>query len=623
MFALDKLNSNMKEEQNEQSRANNEPVLPRIRQGPDRQYVALICAGLALATLFAYEPIRYNTFVEHDDDVYVTENPHINGGITAESVVWALTNPHASMWHPLTSLSHMLDCQLFGLNPFWHHLTNLFFHVANALLLFLILKSITAAVWPSLFVAAVFALHPLNVESVAWAAERKNVLSGLFWMLTIAVYIWYAQWPHMRRYLLVILVFGLCIMTKPTVVTLPFVLLLLDYWPLDRWQRESQDNGTDSPQSIRRSGIYQRFSARRLIIEKVPLFLLAAFLSIVTFVFQKAGGVVAATEHMPLGIRISNALVSYLTYIGKVVYPSRLAVLYLHPREYPPLWLPILCFIILIGISLIIYKLGRAYLAIGWLWYIGTLVPVIGLVQAGNQSRADRYTYLPAIGLLIMASWGIAELLRRWRYRSLGLSISACLLLVVLSMCTRRQVQYWQNDLTLFGHAAKVTKNNYVMLNNYGESLLKRGQPDEAIEQFRETLCVHPEYHMAHNNLGVACAVKGKMDQAIEHYTTALRLEPENVEIYNNIGKALFSQGKFEQALQYFTKAVQINPRYADVHCNLGVVLHKLGRINEAIKHYEEALRLQPDFPAARKNWEKAVAVRSRHLIQKQSEAGE
>jgi len=378
-----------------------------------------ICLALVLATFIAYEPMRHNGFVNYDDDVYVTENRNVNRGITAESVFWAFTNPHRSMWHPLTSLSHMLDCQLFGLVPFWHHLTSLLFHIAGTLLLFWILKRMTGAVWLSAFVAAVFALHPLNVESVAWVAERKSVLSSFFWMLTIAAYLRYAERPGIDRYLLVVLVFCLALMAKPMVVTLPFALLLLDYWPLGRFQWGRQSREESSMQSESAKVSYRNSPSWRLVVEKIPLFILSAVLSVITFIAQKSGGAVMWTDSLPLNFRIPNALVSYLTYIGKMFWPSRLAVFYPHPRGTVSIWLAVVVALLLLALSIWVIRSARSrrYLLVGWLWYLGTLVPVVGLVQAGGQARADRYMYLPMIGLLIIITWGLCELAAKWRYR--------------------------------------------------------------------------------------------------------------------------------------------------------------------------------------------------------------
>ena len=499
---------------------------------PDKLNIVLIYVVLSAATIIAYAPMRDNDFVGFDDDVYVTENPHVNCGITSESILWAFTKPHCSMWHPLATLSHMLDCELFALAAFWHHLTSLLFHIAGTLLLFGILKKMTAAVWPSAFVAAVFALHPLNVESVAWVAERKNILSGFFWMLTIAAYIQYAEQPGIKRYLLLVLTFCLALMSKPTIVTLPFVLLVLDYWPLNRFQWTSQSRaevvtnnfGRNLPQSEPTKIVYQRYSTLHLLGEKIPLFILSAILSIITFIAQKSGGVLKSWESFPVNVRISNAPVCYVSYIVKMVYPSRLAILYPHPGNTLPTWQPIVSLLIIVAISAgVIYMARRrGYLVAGWLWYLGTLVLVIGLIQAGGQAMADRYTYLPAIGILIMVAWSAAELADRWHRLKIVLTITAVTILAVLLVCTRTQLRYWQNGFTLFGHAVKVTENNTVMLNNLAWFLATTRDteiqnPSDAVKYARRA-CELTNYKEPAilDTLAAAYAAAGRFTEAIE-----------------------------------------------------------------------------------------------------------
>lgn len=566
----------------------------------NKHYLFLIYVALALATIIAFEPVRHNDFVNYDDQRYVTENPHVKAGITRESVVWAFTTPHFGMWHPLTSISNMLDCQLFGLDPFWHHLTNVLFHLANTLLLFGILKSMTGTVWSSAFVAAVFALHPLNVESVAWLAERKNVLSGFFWILTIAAYTRYAEHPSIGKYLLVVSIFSLGLMAKPTVVTLPFALLLLDWWPLGRFQLGSQSPNKALPQCESVKVRYQKSSTWPLVKEKIPLFILAAVLSVITFFTQQSVGAVFPVKHLPLDSRIANALVSYIRYIGKMIYPSSLAVFYPHPIDRLPLWQPIVCFMILAVVSAgIIYKArSRNYLAMGWLWYLGTLVPVIGLVQVGEQAMADRYTYLPSIGIYIMVAWGAAELLAKWRYRKTGLGLTACIVLAALLICTLTQVRYWQNNLTLFGHAVAVTENNYIMHNDYGAALHRKGRLDEALTQYKESLRIAPQYSRAQNNLGVVYLLKGKTEQAIACWNEALKYKPDNAEVINNLAwvRATQENPNFcdsDKAIQLAKRACDLTnydkPNTLDT---LAVAYAAAGKFLQAIETAKKALQL-------------------------------
>jgi tetratricopeptide (TPR) repeat protein len=609
-----------------------------MKQASDRRYVLLIYVILVLATVIAFEPLRYNNFVEYDDDVYVTDNSHVSGGINFDSVAWAFATPHAGNWHPLTWLSHMLDCQLFGLNPLWHHLTSLLFHIANTLLLFWVLKRTTDRVWLSAFVAAVFALHPLHVESVAWVAERKDVLSGFFWMLTIIAYVRYAQRPAVGRYLLVILALCLGLMAKPMVVTLPFVLLLLDYWPLCRFRWAYQNQGEDL-QRYKFMGVRcAKSSFGRLVVEKIPLFALVVVSAVVTFVVQQGAGAMKPGERFSLGIRIANALVSYLSYIARIFYPTRLAVLYPHPGNRLPVWQPIVSAVILVVISAVVIYMGRRwrYFVVGWLWYLGTLVPVIGLVQVGSQAMADRYTYLPSIGIFIIVAWGTAELLTGWRYRRIVLGIPAVVVLSVLLICTRLQAGYWKENFTLFGHALEVTENNSIMHNNFGNALRDKGRFDEAVMHFDEALRINPQYLNARNNkakafldmgradeaivifselvrvsekpyevyndLGMAYAQKGKLDLAIENYNEALKLKPDYVKSMNNLGWALKQIGKIDQAIKQWEKALKLEPDYAKAHYSMGLVLAQQGKYDDAIKHFSDALRTKPDWAEAHYN---------------------
>ena len=521
--------------------------MSRARGKSENPQILLIYLGLVLATAIAFEPVRHNDFVSYDDAMYVTENPRVNEGVNHKSLRWAFTTTHASNWHPLTWLSHMLDCELFGLNPLWHHLVNLLLHTANTLLLFWVLARLTGAVWASGFVAAAFALHPLHVESVAWVAERKDVLSALFWMLTIVAYIRYAQRASIWRFSLVFLVLGVGLTAKPMLVTLPFVLLLLDYWPLRRFQKST---------------------VRRLICEKIPLFILTMVSSIVTYVAQESTGATEMVQNLALTTRINNALVCYLGYITKMIYPSGLAVLYPHPGASLPVWQPIVSITALVVITAgIIYLAGRGrrYLAVGWLWYLGTLVPVIGLVQVGRQCMADRYTYLPSVGLFIIAVWGAAELSVKWRYRKVVLSTSALLVLGALSVCTRTQVRHWRNNFTLCERALSATENNAVM----------------------------------HYSLGNAFRSADKLDEAVTQYRRALRIEPNHSRTHGNLANALLLQAKIEEAAEHYRQAVQLDPNYLNARYNLGLALSKQGKFTEAITQYHHVLALEPDNAAA------------------------
>ncbi len=556
-------------------------------------YVLLIYLALLVSVLVAYEPLRRNDFVNYDDDKYITENPHVLAGITRDSVIWAFTEPHFHMYHPLTSLSHMLDCELFGLNPFWHHASSLLFHMLNALLLFWVVKRMTGFVWASAFVAAVFALHPLQVDSVAWVAERKSVLSGFFWILTMAAYVRYAEHPHVGRYFLVAAVYALALMSKPVVVTLPFVLLLLDYWPLHRLRRKPGENADLG--KLR----YQQFSAGRLVMEKLPLFILSAILSVITFVVQHSGGIVLPLGRIPVKYRIANAFVAYLKYIEKFIWPHKLAVFYPHPAYRISMVTAVVCALVFILISAMFIYLGRRkrYLAVGWLWFVGMLVPVIGIVQAGDQAMADRYMYIPIIGLLMIIAWGAAELGAKWQYGRIGLGISAALVLVVLSVCTRMQLKHWQNSVALFKRALAVTKDNSRAHEGYATTMMKEGKLDEAVTHYKEALRIEPRLYAVHTNLGLVLLQQGKIDEAAACFRLALRLKPDFPFALNNLGILLAGQGKIDEAITCVEKAIQSDPDYPLSYYTMARIKTQQKEYSQAIEYLEAALQRKPDWP--------------------------
>jgi tetratricopeptide (TPR) repeat protein len=581
-------------------------ICPLMEHTPKKLHLPLIYAVLALVTIIAFEQVRLNEFIGYDDDRYVTENPQVKAGMTPESVHWALTTTAIGYWHPLALLSHMLDCELFGLEPSRHHLTSLFFHVANTLLLFWVLKRMTGAVWASSFVAAVFAIHPLHVESVAWISERKDVLSGLFWMLTIAAYVRYAERPSVGRYLMVVLGLSAGLMAKPMVVTMPFVLLLLDFWPLGRFS---------TPQAEPVTPNYRKSMTYRLIGEKIPLFVLTAVLCVVTYIVPKSRGVAVSMEFVSLNSRIENALVSYVSYIWKMLNPSRLAVLYPHPGDSLPVWKTIVCLLTLVVVSAGIVYLGRRrrYLAVGWLWYLGTLLPVIGLVQAGAQAMADRYTYLPSIGILIMIAWGVSDLVAKWRYRRIGLGVTAGIVLTTLAICTRVQLRHWRNNLALFGHALKVTENNYVMHSNYGGALFEEGRFDEALAHFNEALRINPQYSDARRNVGIVLLRQGKIDEAIAAFAEVLSYRGEWPITHNYLGLAQAQKGEFELAVQNYNAALQFKPDYVEALKNLGIALKEQGKTNEAINKWRAGLEIEADNPDIHYNMGTVMAEQSRY----------
>ena len=559
---------------------------------------------LTVATLAVFWQVHDHEFINFDDPQYITENRHVQGGLSPDGVVWAFTTAHASNWHPLTWLSHMLDVELYGLNPRGHHLTNVFLHLLNTLLLFFILQRMTGALWRSGFVAALFALHPLHVESVAWVAERKDVLSTLFWLLTLWAYTWYVEGPKFTRYLLALFSFALGLMAKPMLVTLPFVLLLLDYWPLGRIQA-GQVEGADraeTPTSIPSNK--QMLQTLRLVWEKVPFFLLAAASSIVTFLVQQRGGALTSLEVFPFKVRLANALVSYARYMGKMFWPQKLAVLYPHPGYTLPIWQIAGAGLLLFLISFLVIRAGRRYpyLAVGWLWFLGTMVPVIGLVQVGAQAMADRYTYIPLIGLCIIISWGVAELVAGWRYRRVVLAVATGAAILALTICTFIQLRHWRSATALFEHAIEVTSDNYVAHNNLGNKLAAQGNIDEAIAHYSEALRINPAHAKAYYNLGIALAKQGKYEVAIAHYSKALQLKPDYVDAHNNLGLTLMEQGKFHEAIAHYTRAIHIDPKYEIAHNNLGVALDEQGNHTEALAHYSRAIELNPQYAEAHNN---------------------
>ncbi len=555
------------------------------KQVRSKLYVFLIYLALAVSTFIAYEPVRHNDFVRYDDHIYVTENPNVTGGITRQSIIWAFTEPHAHMWHPLTTLSHILDCQLFGLNPRGHHLISVLFHTVNSLLLFWILKEMTGTIWASAFVAGVFAMHPLQVESVAWVAERKTVLSGLFWFLTMAVYVWYTKQPAIRRYILLCGTYALCIMTKPVVVTLPFVLLLLDYWPLDRVKWGCQIENTNLSEATPNGPSPQKTAVGWLVTEKVPLFALSAVLSVVTFVAQQHGEVVWSLKAWPLPTRVINALGCYFNYIMKMLYPKGLAALY--PLSDKPTIDAVVLAVVGVIVLLKVWGRGRRWLVVGLLWYLGTLVPVIGLVQVGSQIMADRYTYLPSIGIFIIIAWGTTEIFAKLPHPKPLAAAAATAVLIAMVLLTRIQVGYWRDSPTLYQRAIAVTRNNFVMHDNYGLYLFEQGRYEEATQHFKEALRICPGYPEARGNLCTTLLEQKKLDEAITCLTEALQERndwPDMHKMYNNLGSAYAQKGNLTLAEVNYRKALALKPDYEPARNNLALVLAKQGKMPEPPK---------------------------------------
>jgi tetratricopeptide (TPR) repeat protein len=570
--------------------------------------VWLMAGLLVLVTMALYWPATRCDFVGVDDTNFVTENPHVQRGLDWEGVRWAFCNTEqAAYWGPLVWLSHMLAWEVFGRNVWGHHLINVLLHATNTALVFLVFRRLTRARWQSLMVAALFGLHPLRVESVVWVAERKDVLSGFFGLLALLAYTRYAK--ERRRsaecsirgspainyqrstffYLLGLFLFALGLLSKPMLVTWPFVMLLLDYWPLGRLE--------PSPPNSRFSALL------RLVTEKIPFFALAAAASILTFVVQQHVGTLPTVESMPLGARVENVLISYSRYLGKIFWPTELAVFYPLPEKWP-LRIVLLAGGLILGTSGLFWVQRRRFpdLLTGWLWYCGTLIPVIGLVQAGNQAMADRYTYLPSLGVLGFAVWGAYGLTGGWRHQVMALSVAGCGASVLCVALTRQQIDYWKDSETLFRHALAVTEQNFLARNNLGVVLDHQGQSDEAIRQFQEALRLRPDYAVAHYNLGAALVKKGKREEAIGQFQEALRLKPDYADAHYNLGTVFYQQGRTDQAIRQFQEAIRLRPDHALAHNNLGYALCDQGQSDEAIRQYQEALRLKPGYAESHYN---------------------
>ncbi len=560
------------------------PLLRRFRFQPYHNGAVLpvtrrpipLALALVAAIAIVFAPVVRHGFVNFDDPQYISENPFVTGGLSQRGISWAFTAGYAANWHPLTWISHMLDVQAFGLDAGAHHATNVVLHAASALLLFGLLHRVTGAPGRSWFVAALFAVHPLHVESVAWIAERKDVLSTLFWMLTIWAYVRYVSQPRAGRYLTVVVLFALGLMAKPMLVTLPFTLLLLDVWPLGRL-----------PLRVR---------------EKLPLLALTIASSVITFVVQQQAGAVKELVELPIGRRAANALVAYVAYIGKALWPGGLAAIYPYPESIAS-WRVGAALALLAAITALAFRARQRYpyVLVGWLWYLVTLVPVIGLIQVGSQPIADRYTYVPLIGLFIVVAWGVPDLLARWPWRFSVMRAAAVLVIAASAATARAQVRHWRNSVALWEHALAVTTANYRAEGNLGHALASEGRLDEAISHYTAAVRIHPGYAEAHNNLGLALATQGKIDEAIPHYTEAIRSMPDYFDAHGNLGAALAGRGRYADAINHFAIAVRLQPEQgrarqnlARAHYDFGRTLAEQGNVEQAIQQFLEGLRLEP-----------------------------
>lgn len=529
---------------------------------------------LIILTLIVFQGVLHHDFITTDDHIYIVSNPHVTAGLSLRGIAWAFTTWTAANWHPLTWMSHMLDCSLYGMNPAGHHATSLLIHLANVLLLFLLLLRMTGNTWRSAVVAALFAIHPLHVESVAWAAERKDVLSAFFWMLTMWAYVLYTERPVPAKYALILLTFALGLMSKPVLVTLPFALLLLDYWPLGRYPK-------------------RRWSS--LVWEKVPLFGLAGASGLITCIAQQKGEALVSLQNLPMGVRIANASVSYVTYLCKTFWPSNLAIMYPHPQATLPSWQVIGSALVLALLTLLVLKgRSRPYVTVGWLWYLGILAPMIGLIQVGGQAMADRYTYIPLIGLFIIITWGIAE----WKRWVSVKAVIACMIIIALGIAAGIQVGYWKDAYTVFLHADQVTANNYLANSELGNVLRARGRLDEAAQRYRKALEILPRYEMAHLGLGIVLARQGRFDEAADNLREAIAIRPDYAEAHFVLAACLAGARDPEGAAKEYAEVIRLSPNGPDPYMRLADISLRLNKPDAAISAYRGYLKLAPDDAA-------------------------
>jgi tetratricopeptide (TPR) repeat protein len=554
---------------------------PVIGRPPDarQKWLALsIGALLFVAVLAVFYPLTGGGFIDYDDNDYVTANAHVQGVFGWKQVVWAFTNTDAANWHPLTWLSHILDYQVYGLDPWGHHLTSVLIHAANAALVFWVLRAMTATFWRSLFAALLFAMHPLRVESVAWIAERKDVLGAMFWLLSMLAYAGYVKNKSSRprramaHYWLALSGFILGMMSKPMVVTLPFAFLLADYWPL---QRMRQGNFA------------------RLVWEKTPFFLVAALGSVAAFLAQKSQG--AVIDFLPLSYRAATAVLAYGRYLKKFLWPVDLAILYPHPKDLPEVgFLVVGALLAALTVMMMRARRLRPYCLMGWLWYLGTLVPVIGLVQIGSQSMADRYTYIPGIGLAMIFAWGACDLAKRINCPRFAAGLGATAVIAGCVALTRHQIPFWKDSGAVFSHAIAVTDNAYMARKGLADFYWSQHRAAEAVAMYKEALEIYPRYEDAHLNLGAVYSGTGHPVEAGEEFKEAIRIKPDDAHAYNDLG-AVLGEGHMDESIALFQKALSIDPNYVDAHKNLGQALDSKGRLEEAVAQYEQALRLRPD----------------------------
>ena len=552
----------------------------------------LLALLLAAVTVAAYWPTFSSGFLNYDDNGYVTQNVHLQPGITLANISWAFRATIMANWHPLTWISHMADVQFFGMHPAGHHAVSLMLHAVNVVLLFFLLRAATGFLWRSFFVAALFALHPLNVECVAWIAERKSLLCTLFFFLALFAYGWYARKPGIGRYLLVAAMFALGLLAKPMIVTLPLVLLLLDYWPLQRLPLPGS--------AEERKNFFEKLW--KLALEKAPLLLLSAASAWITVVAQALANTVAVGGTYSLRVRVGNALWSYFLYVLKAIWPLRLAIFYPHQEGSLPFWKPALGLAAIVAVTYFCVRHARErYLLAGWLWYLGCMVPVIGLVQVGRQAMADRYAYTPLLGIFVLVVWWIAEHSGKWPNRAEILAAAAAVVLIFFGALTWRQTTYWKDSLTLFHHALEITPNNFIAENNLGEAYLQAGRADLAYDHFLRSTQEKPRYGLAHYNLGIILAQQNRREEAIREFEAGVEFGQDNNEIaasFHNLGIVLLGERKFTDAIRMFTEALKLAPWKQSSYLARGVAEYRMENFAAAEKDFLVGAAITPDAVA-------------------------
>jgi tetratricopeptide (TPR) repeat protein len=568
---------------------------------------------LSLTNVILYWNVQNFEFIILDDPAYVYSNPIVQNGLSLKGLKWTFESfdYNTANWHPLTWLSLMIDMQLYGLNAGGYHWTNLFFHIANTVLLFIVFHYMTKTVRQSALVALLFAVHPLHVESVAWVSSRKDVLSTMFWLFAIWSYLRYTKHPSWKYYCLTLLFFACGLMAKPMVVTLPFVLILLDYWPLNRLKQKESDNNLIMP-----GVISSNKTVPYLFLEKTPFFILSVISSVITYIAQQSGEAVQSLTNLPLTFRIANSFVAYLTYITKTVWPHNLAVFYPLPEAWP-LWHILLAVIFVISITVIVilFSKSKPYIFTGWFWFTGTLIPVIGLVQVGSQSMADRYTYIPLVGLFIIIIWGVTDVINNKKLLTIYLHLIITPVITTLMLMSWLQIQYWENSMTVFKRAISITRNNYIAHDGMGVVLRMAGDLDRAEHHFKEALHIRPKYSQAHANIGLLYFQRNEIELSKKHFIKAIHFSPRFKEARLNLGHLYLFQKKYKEAIFEYNQILKYHADDAEAHNYLGVALICENNIDGAIREFNEALRIQPNYTKAQINLTNAREIKNILLL--------